>query len=883
MANRDVRAAAQTVFTGDHYVRANPDVADSGLLPAVDYFLFGAEEGRNPHPLFTTRYYLDQNPDKPAAVQNPLLHYLRVGAAQGRDPHWLFNTGYYLSRYPDVKDNPFLHYLKFGQFERRQTSPFFDPEFYLGTQVDTYRSGALIHYLERGRHEGRSPSIDFDAAFYLRLHPDVAQTGADPFEHYVRFGHKEGRRTRTPRMESGDDKAYLPVERQPTLHLPERTVSIVVPVYRGLAETRACLESVFAAVNTLRTSVTVINDATPEPELADYLRDLTARNLIHLIEHKTNTGFVASVNEGMSLHPESDVVLLNSDTAVFGNWLDRLSAHAYSGRVASVTPFSNNATICSYPEFCENNTIPPELSAADLDRAMFAANAGRHCTIPTAVGFCMYIRRDALNDVGLFDEATFGKGYGEENDFCMRALYRGWSQLLAADTFVYHAGAVSFGPSTEPEQRARQALVAKHPRYLDHVRWNCQMNPANAYRIAATLYRLACDSRTVRLNILHSLGGGTIEHARRLERMTHEQISWLNLAPTEDKRLRFYCERPGFEFSLIIEPLYERSLLFEMLRYLKLERIHLHHLKGFAMDTRPFIHELAVPYDVTLHDYFFVCPRVNFNDDNGRYCGEGPCRCEDDFLNPHGRYCKIDDAEVDLDTWRASHGDLLSGAARVIAPSADTADRFRRYFPQLNVIPAWHENVSAPIAWRELGESEPLRIAVLGIMAVHKGFYNFRDCVKLAADTQAPLEFLLIGPLDSESAAMPHQIVSTGWYQPEELPQLLKQHAPHLVWFPCQWPETFSYTLSACLENGFPVAVPDLGAFAERLDGRQWSWILPWNTSPRQWLDFFVRVHRENFRKKVSPGTPETARTVDTAFYPDKLLESPKEAAVKST
>ena len=57
----------------------------------------------------------------------------------------------------------------------------------------------------------------------------------------------------------------------------------------------------------------------------------------------------------------------------------------------------------------------------------------------------MYIRRAALADIGLFDAEAFGRGYGEENDFCLRASARGWRHLLACDTFVYHEGAVSFG------------------------------------------------------------------------------------------------------------------------------------------------------------------------------------------------------------------------------------------------------------------------------------------------------------------------------------------------------------------------------------------------------------------------------------------------------
>ncbi len=167
-----------------------------------------------------------------------------------------------------------------------------------------------------------------------------------------------------------------------------------------------------------------------------------------MLENEHNLGFVATVNRGMALSDAHDVLLLNSDTEVANDWLDRLRAAAYSdARVASVTPFSNNATICSYPRFCEPNELPPGWDTARLDALFAATNAGQVVDVPTGVGFCMYIRRDSLDAVGLFDVENFGKGYGEENDFCRRAAAAGWRNLHALDTFVLHTGGVSFGAS----------------------------------------------------------------------------------------------------------------------------------------------------------------------------------------------------------------------------------------------------------------------------------------------------------------------------------------------------------------------------------------------------------------------------------------------------
>ncbi|MCB1922034.1 MAG: glycosyltransferase family 2 protein, partial [Candidatus Competibacteraceae bacterium] len=196
----------------------------------------------------------------------------------------------------------------------------------------------------------------------------------------------------------------------------------------------------------------VIDDASPEPEVSAWLQEVAATDSrIELLRNEQNLGFVGTVNRGMALAAERDVLLLNSDTEVANDWLDRIRAAAYGDqKVASVTPFSNNATICSYPRFCQDNDLPEGWPVAELDALFAKVNPGQVVDVPTGVGFCMYIRRAALNDVGLFDVEHFGKGYGEENDFCIRAHKAGWRNLHLLDTFVLHSGGVSFGDSKSP-------------------------------------------------------------------------------------------------------------------------------------------------------------------------------------------------------------------------------------------------------------------------------------------------------------------------------------------------------------------------------------------------------------------------------------------------
>ena len=214
----------------------------------------------------------------------------------------------------------------------------------------------------------------------------------------------------------------------------------------------------------------VIDDASPDPLVAEVLhrwRDKTPSSWsFHAIDE--NCGFVATANLGMKL-TRDDVVLLNSDTEVTPGWLQGLQRCLSSdSSIATATPWTNNGEIASIPQFCQENPVPPDAAAvADL---IFRTGSPAYPDLPTAVGFCMAISRQAINRIGVFDEALFGKGYGEENDFSMRACKAGMRNVLCDDCYVVHLGGRSFGPiGLKPDQSSMQRLLSRHPDYLRQV------------------------------------------------------------------------------------------------------------------------------------------------------------------------------------------------------------------------------------------------------------------------------------------------------------------------------------------------------------------------------------------------------------------------------
>lgn len=257
----------------------------------------------------------------------------------------------------------------------------------------------------------------------------------------------------------------------PTLPASKRSshrVVVLVPVYKGHAETIACLESVLAsqAENTTPFRLVVVNDASPDSELVNALQQLAANGHIELHHQAYNQGFIGTVNNGLRQCAGSNVILLNADTLVHGNWVDRLHTAAYRHpNVASVTPLSNNGELMSLLAPCEPAAALTPAQLAQLDNAAAKANghAGEQdVAIDTGCGFCLYLRSDALAEQGGLDP-TLTRGYGEESDWCYRAHRNGRHHLGALNVVVAHQGGVSFGD--EKRLRVKQNLAVLEQRY----------------------------------------------------------------------------------------------------------------------------------------------------------------------------------------------------------------------------------------------------------------------------------------------------------------------------------------------------------------------------------------------------------------------------------
>ncbi|MEY2908085.1 MAG: hypothetical protein RLZZ602_608, partial [Pseudomonadota bacterium] len=625
----------------------------------------------------------------------------------------------------------------------------------------------------------------------------------------------------------------------------ELRVDIIIPVHTELALVKACLESVFASTNELLGDILVVDDQSPDPETASYLAELAASDKIVLHVNERNEGFVQSVVRAAKVNSNRDFVILNSDTRVANSWLDRLVHHARltgEGRkVATVTPFSNNATIASYPVMGAVNRFPKDGDVAELDELFAAVNPGQSVTLPTGVGFCMFIARAAWEEVGGFD-LDYGRGYGEEVDLCCALASRGWQHLLAADVFVFHEGGASFGGGAEQLKLAAQKVVdERYPDYPTDVAAWIKSDPALPLRMRVDLARLTRGGKNRLLFVSHSMGGGVQQHVDELTRLLTESgdSEVFLLSPVGINGIRLQWLREGTHLEWMFDADSGAEEVFDVCRLLQFARLHFHHFKGLPRWVLQLPAELHLPYDVTIHDFHTACPQVSFLDKDEQYCGRPPV--------PECRKCvneRPDQWGLGIDDWRRQFGGLLAGASRTICPTPAVAAIMEDYFPGVAVEVWPHPDIESAQYVEHVSRSLNTRkIALLGTLSPLKGLDLLEAVAQLSEKRDANLHFRIIGATTHPLKPATGTNVSIyGQFDRELLPGILAVERPDAFLLLSRVPETFSYALSIAMSTGLPVIALDNGAIGERLAGYSNGRLLSASATPEELLDALDEV-----------------------------------------
>jgi len=620
-------------------------------------------------------------------------------------------------------------------------------------------------------------------------------------------------------------------------------VTVIVPIFNAAEDLRRCVQSLFRNTS-MNATLCLINDASTDPAIAEHLVELAAIENIQVLTNEVNLGFTGTVNRGLK-HTSGDVVLLNSDTVVGPRWLENLRFAAYSDEtVGTVTAISDNAGAFSFPISGVKNNTPEALCNDDVARLAFQDSARIYPSVPTGNGFCLFIKRSVLERIGALDAENFPQGYGEENDFCMRAAEAGFRHLIDDSTYVFHREGSSFQGSRNALMKAgTKKINALYPDYNRLVA-NAFSAPAldkarqaigSAFDTAAK-QQIAVKPRV--LFLAHQAEGGMNQTAadlvsglatcyqsfvllsdgKELTLLTFENGDLRKVAHTSLSEAIVDCRLPHAEY---------RQFFAEIIQEFRIEVVHMHHLLSSCLEICDVLRIFEIPLVLSLHDFFYVCPTVNLLDQDGIYCGGACTEGDGQCLVPFQNLATIPNLKHGWVTeWREQLGGLLDRADAIVAPSHHVAEIYRAAFPnlggeRLTVIEHGRDLEARGDCAKPPAPNTPARILVPGVISRHKGAAYIQQLAKL--DRGERLEFHFLGriPPELEGVGVEH-----GPYEVSEFPDRAREIGPSFVGLFSITAETYGHVMTEAWACGVPMLVLNIGTQADRAISKGGGWVL---------------------------------------------------------
>lgn len=575
--------------------------------------------------------------------------------------------------------------------------------------------------------------------------------------------------------------------------------------------------------------IIMCNDKSSDDKVLPLLKQLKNENRhidITLLENEQNLGFIKTVNK-LVKYTNNHFVLLNTDTEVPPFWIERLMYPIFEMKnIASTTPFTNAGTICSFPNYLEDNSIFENMTVEELDKYFQYVNFEKtHIEIPTGVGFCMGVNKKLVDKIGMFDE-VFGKGYGEENDWCQRAIKNGYKNLQVTNLFVYHKHGGSFS-SKEKQQLIRNNLAIlnkKHPTYDKQIQSLIFKDELATLRKILAFRILNSKNNSV-LIFDHNLSGGAhiyieedIQH-----RINKEQIVCLvryDFNVTKKYFIKLITKQQ--QLILRVSTIDEIEQLLSLMQFNEIfinSFVTYPNIKSIITLISDIKKKMRLKLTVPIHDFFPICPSYTLLDETMTYCGipDNIKKCNQCLTNNKGEF-KIFESETNIKRWRDIWNKLFHISDTVLCFSNSSKDIFLKaysaYQEKVSVIP---HDISGRYAtiYQKDENSKEIRIGVLGGINEAKGALVIENLVKHIEKNALNAKVILIGQL-SISIKSPY-FELTGRYDRTELPEIVKEKNITQFLIPSICPETFSYTTDEIMQMGYPLIVFDLGAPAERV------------------------------------------------------------------
>ena len=680
-----------------------------------------------------------------------------------------------------------------------------------------------------------------------------------------------------------------------------KKIDIIVPIYNAYEFTEECIKSIIKNTDLNTHTLVLINDKSPDEKILPMLlkyKDENKDKQIVVLDNEENMGFVKTVNKGMQ-YSENDVILLNSDTEVTEKWIEKIQECAYSNKyIATVTPLTNNGTIASVPNFGVDNELPSNMSLEEYAKIIEKSSKNRYPELTTGNGFCMYIKRNVITELGLFDDETFGKGYGEENDFCYRALDHGYTNVLCDNTFIYHKGTQSFKKENLTASRAAlieehmNLLRKKHPIYVQKTDNFLANNPLRDIQENIRLNTLLNNKKKILYLIneweedMNMTGGASLHVKDIITSNLNNDIASFVLAPDKNdlSRFKLYLYAENYEkeianyktdINFYGQITYTNNSYKEMLENLfdsfKFDILHVHHFLFQTFDAIDVAKDRNIYSIITLHDLYMKCPSINmvYRD---KYCEYDENKdCSKCLKVRYGINSNV------LSNWQRACEKVLERFDKVIVPSENTKKIFNDIYKNINIEVVEHgvEVIKTKIK-QEKTKKETFDIAFVGAMAIHKGSNILKDLIKKNNDKNIRIH--LFGKSDDKELKNSKvTYINHGKYTRGELPQLLIDNNIDLVCIFATWPETYSYTLTECYMAKVPVLTFDIGAVGDRIKQDDLGWTIEFNADANKILKKIEEISKNNNEyesKKKNFEKYKFKTLVEMQEYYDKLYKT---------
>lgn len=629
-------------------------------------------------------------------------------------------------------------------------------------------------------------------------------------------------------------ESLLKKQRNYRLSFPENiyteVIDIVVPIYNGYK----FLENLFStiALTKMKYRLILINDKSSDERVADFLnRFAKDKDNVILLENEENLGFVKTVNRGFEIC-DNHIALVNTDVELPNQWLERLMLPIFQNdKIASTTPYTTCGTICSFPEIGKDNKLFLDLNVQEIDDE-FITIPPKYTEMPTGVGFCMGINKNVLNEIGKFDAENFGKGYGEENDWCQRAIEKGYKNVQVENLFVFHNHGGSFLSKDKLRflEEHEKVLLKKHPYYNRDVAKYFTLDPNKEIREFAklNLIRKYKALKTI-LAFDHNLGGGASKY------LLDKKESCISAGQAfaiirfdfvkEVYGINFYS--PYCELKLHIK---QRENWMKVAKLLDVNEIWINELVTYPdlylllREIQDFSKKNNIPIRMLIHDYFSVCPTINLLNWEERYCGVPSCGECNECLK---KVKSLQNLEYEtIEKWRTEWKKFMMSCREVVVFSEDSRKILDKSFGKLdNILVIPHQIKFLPKLDKKFKTTKTLNIGLLGVLTKHKGRLLISQLAQIIEKEKLNIRIVLIGSSSKEINSSVFK--QTGAYTRDSIPRLILENDIDVFLIPSIWPETFSYTTEEIMTIGMPIMCFDIGAPAERVKKYDKGIIIP--------------------------------------------------------